>query len=167
MCSNHSGRWCWDATTQVASDNEPSERPGTRGMLSFSFEVCACQGRVTLPCKSFRGVRVSNTSSPLRSVRPKYPMSIIQSIFHFELHIVGLKTTSIYFSTDGKHFLCYSTSLGPGISGLSRSNLSTSSCAFFIPSGGSQVFSSSAQSFHFTKYRSSFIGLFLPRTFRV
>jgi len=34
-----------------------------------------------LPCKSLRGVRAPNTSSPLRSVRPEYSMSIIQTIF--------------------------------------------------------------------------------------
>ena len=129
--------------------------------------VRACQGRVTLPYKSFRGVRALNTSSPLRSVRPEYSMSIIQSIFHLELHIVEVKTTSVYLSSDGKPFLCYWTSLGPGISGLSQWNLSTSSCEFFIPSGGSQIFSSSTQLFHFTKYRSSFITLFLPQTFRM
>jgi len=131
-------------------------------VLSFSFKVRACQGRVTLHCKSLRGVRAPNMSSPLRSVRPEYSRSIIQSIFNFELHIVGVKTTSVNLSTNGKSFLCYSTSLGPGISGFSLGKLSTSSCAFFIPSGGSQVLSSSAQPFHFTKYRSCFIGLFLP-----
>jgi len=52
--------------------------------------VLACQGRVTLPCKSLRGVRVPNTSSPLRSVRPEYTMSIIQSIFRFQVpHMRG------------------------------------------------------------------------------
>jgi len=29
-------------------------------VLSFSFEVGMCQGRVTLPCKSLRGVRAPN-----------------------------------------------------------------------------------------------------------
>jgi len=167
MCSIDSGLWCWDATTQAASDDVLSQRRGWRGVLSFSFEVRVRQGRVTCPYKSLRGVRAPNTSSPLRSVRPEYSMSIIQSISHRELQIGGVKTTSLYWSTDGKPFLCYSTSLGPGISGFSLSNLSTSSCAFPIPSGGSHVFSSSAQPFHFTQYRSSFIGLFLPRTFRV
>jgi len=162
MCSIDSGLWCWDATTQAASDDAPSQRRGWRGVLSFSFEVRLRQGRVTLPCKSLRGVRAPNTSSPLRSFRPEYSMSIIQSIFHLELHIVGVKTTSVYLSTVGKPFLCYSTSPGPGISGFSLLNLSTSSCAFPIPSRGSHVFSSSAQPFHFTKYRSSFIGLSLP-----
>jgi len=64
-------------------------------------------GRVTLPCKSLQGVRAPNMSSPLQSVRPEYYVSIIQSIFHLELHIVGVKTTGIYLSTDGKPFLCY------------------------------------------------------------
>jgi len=167
MCSVDSGLSCWDTTTQAASDDAPSQRWGWRGVLSFSFEVGVRQGRVTLPCKSLRGVRAPNTSSPLRSVRPEYSMSIIKSIFNLELHMVGVKTTSVYLSTDGKPSVCYSTSLGPGISGFSLCNLSTSSCAFHIPSGGSHVFSSSAQAFHFTKYRSSFIGLFLPRTFGV
>jgi len=167
MCSVDSGLWCWDATTQAASDDAPSQRRGWRGVLSFSFEVGMRQGRVTLPCKSLRGIRAPNTSSPPPSLRPEYSMSIIQFIFHLELHRVGVKTTSVYLSTDGKPLLCYSTSLGPGISGFCLWNLSTSSCAFVIPSGGSQVFSSSAQPFHFTKYRCSFMGLFLPRTFRV
>jgi len=165
MCSIDSGLWCWDATTQAASDDAPSLRRGWSGVLAFSFEVGMRQGRVTLPCESLRAVRAPNTSSPLRSVRPEYSMSIIESIFHLELHIVGVKTTSVYLSTGGNPFLSYSTSPGHGISGFSLRNLSTSSCAFLIPSGGSQVFASSAQPFHFTKYRSSFIVLFLPRTF--
>jgi len=106
MCSIDSGLWCWDATTQGARDDAPSQRRGWRGVLSFSFEVCVRQGRVTFPCTSLRGVRAPNTSSPLRSVRPVYSMSIIQSVFHLELPIVGLKTTSVYLSTDGKPFLC-------------------------------------------------------------
>ena len=52
MCSIDSGLLCWDATTQAASDNAPSQRPGWRRVLSFSFEVCACQGRVTFLYKS-------------------------------------------------------------------------------------------------------------------
>ena len=32
-------------------------------MLSFLFEVRVCQGRVTLPCKSLRGVRAPNSST--------------------------------------------------------------------------------------------------------
>jgi len=119
MCSLDSGLWCSDATTQAASDDAPSQRRGWRGVLSFSLKVRACQGRVTLPCKPLRGVRASNTSSPLRSVCPEYSMSIIQSIFHIELHIVGVNTTRVYLSTDGKPFLCHSTSVEPGISGLS------------------------------------------------
>jgi len=119
MCSVDSGLWCWDATTQAASNDAPSQPRGWRGVLSFSFEVGVHQGRVTLPCKSLRGVRAPNTSSPLRSVGPEYSMSIIQFIFLFELYIVGVKTTSVCLSTDGKPFLCYSTSLGPSISGFS------------------------------------------------
>jgi len=60
MCSNDSGLWCWDATTQAASDDAPSQRRGWRGVLSFFFEVYVRQGRVTLPCKSLRGVRAPN-----------------------------------------------------------------------------------------------------------
>jgi len=60
MCSIDSGLWCWDATTQAASDDAPSQCRGWRGVLSFSFEVRVRQGRVTLPCKSLRGVRAPN-----------------------------------------------------------------------------------------------------------
>ena len=157
--------WCWDATTQAASEDAPSQRQGWRGLLSFSFEVRACHGRVTLLCKSLQRVSAPNTSSPLRSLRPEYSLSIIQSILHLELHIVGVKTTRVYLSTHGKPVLCYLTFLGPAISAFSLRKLSTSASAVFIPSGGSQVFSSSGQPFHFTQYPSSFLGLFLPRTF--
>jgi len=51
------------ATTQAASDDSPSQRRGWRGVLSFSFEVRVRQGRVTLPCKSLRGVPAPNTNS--------------------------------------------------------------------------------------------------------
>jgi len=119
MCSVDTGLWCWDATTQAVSDDARSPRRGWKGVLSFSFEVGVRQGRATLPGKSLPGVRAPNTSSSLRSVRAEYSMSIIQSIFHLELQIVAVKTTSVYLSTDGKSFLCYSTSLGPGISGFS------------------------------------------------
>jgi len=56
-----SGLWCWDPTTQAASDEAPSQHWGSRGVLSFSFEVRVRQGRVTLPCKSLRGVRAPNS----------------------------------------------------------------------------------------------------------
>jgi len=75
MCSVDSGPWCWDATTQVASDYAPSQRLGWKGVLSFSFEVGVRQGRVTLPWKSLRGVRAPNTRSPLRSLRHEYSMA--------------------------------------------------------------------------------------------
>jgi len=68
MCSVDSGRWCWDATTQAASDDAPSQRRGWSGVLSFSFEVGMRQGRVTLPCKSLRGVRAPKTV-PILSVQ--------------------------------------------------------------------------------------------------
>jgi len=35
MCSIDSGLWCWDATSQAASDDEPSQRPGWTRVLSF------------------------------------------------------------------------------------------------------------------------------------
>jgi len=60
MCSIDRGLWRWDATTQAASDDAPSQRRGCRGVLSFSFEVRVHQGRVTLPRKSLRGVRAPN-----------------------------------------------------------------------------------------------------------
>jgi len=61
MCSIASGVWCWDATTQAASDDVPTQHRGWSGVLSFSFKVRVCQGRVTLPCKSSQGVRAPNT----------------------------------------------------------------------------------------------------------
>jgi len=64
MCSIDSGLWCWDARTQAASDDAPSPRWAWGGLLSFSFEVCGRQGRVTLPCKCLRVVRAPNTCSP-------------------------------------------------------------------------------------------------------
>ena len=91
MCFIDSGLWCRDTTTQAASDDTLFQRRGWRGVLSFSFEVGVRQGRVTWPCKSLPGVRSPNMSSPLRSVRPEYSMSIIQSIFHLKLNIVGEK----------------------------------------------------------------------------
>jgi len=65
MCYIDGGLWCWDATTHVASEDAPSQRWGWRGVLSFSFEVHVHQGRVTLPCKSLRGVRAPNTNMVL------------------------------------------------------------------------------------------------------
>jgi len=119
MCSIDSDLWCWDPTSQAASDDSPSQRRGRRVVSSFSFKVRACQGRVTLPRESSQGVRAPNTSSPLQSVRPEYSMSIIQSMFRLKLHIVGVKTTGVYLSTDGKPFICYFTFRGPGISRFS------------------------------------------------
>jgi len=42
MCSVDSSLWCRDTTTQAASYDAPSQCQGWRGVLSFSFEVCAC-----------------------------------------------------------------------------------------------------------------------------
>jgi len=63
MGSIDNGLWCWDATTQAASDDAPSQRWGWRGVLSFSFKVRRRQGRLTFPCKSLRGVRAPNKSA--------------------------------------------------------------------------------------------------------
>jgi len=61
LCSIDIGLWCWDTTTQAASYDAPSQRRGWSQVLSFSFEVRACQGWVTLRCKFFTGVRVPNS----------------------------------------------------------------------------------------------------------
>jgi len=61
MCSIDSGLWCWDATSQAASEGALSQRRGWSGALTFSLEVRVRQGRVTLPCKSLSGVRGPNT----------------------------------------------------------------------------------------------------------
>jgi len=67
MCSMDCVLWCWDATTQVASDDAPSQRRLWRGVLSFSVEVRACQDRVTLPVNPYaESVRL--TSAPLFDV---------------------------------------------------------------------------------------------------
>jgi len=55
------------------------------------LEDCAHEGRVTLPGKSLRGFRALKTSSPLRSIRAEYSLSIIQSNFLLKLHIVEVK----------------------------------------------------------------------------
>jgi len=34
-CFNDSGVWCWNATTQVTSDDAPSQRQGCRGVFLF------------------------------------------------------------------------------------------------------------------------------------
>jgi len=68
MCSLDSGPWCWDATTQAARDDTPSQRRGWREVLSFFFEVRVRQGMVTLPCKSIRGVRAPNMHDTRRGV---------------------------------------------------------------------------------------------------
>jgi len=62
ICSIDTGLWCWDATTPAASDNASSQCRAWRLVLSFSYEVCVRQGRVTLPCQSLRGVRALNIS---------------------------------------------------------------------------------------------------------
>jgi len=103
-CKVHSidtGLWCWDATPQVASDDTPSQRGGWRGRLSVSFEVRACQGRITLASKSLEGVHAPNTRSPPSKSSSGILYLGIESIFALELHIVGVKTTSVYLSTDG------------------------------------------------------------------
>jgi len=41
LCFNDSGLWCWDATTQAASDDALSQRQGWRGLLFLFFEVHA------------------------------------------------------------------------------------------------------------------------------
>jgi len=74
MCSIDSGLWCWDATTQAASDEAPSQRRGWRGVVSFSLEVHLRQGRVTLPRKSLRGVRAPNTFSLKESAAAAQPI---------------------------------------------------------------------------------------------
>jgi len=62
MCSIDSGLWCWDATTQAASDDAPSQRWGWRGVLSFSFEVRVRQGRILYPVNPYgESVRLTQT----------------------------------------------------------------------------------------------------------
>ena len=54
-----------------------------RGVLSFSFEVRVRQGRVTLLCKSLRGVRAPNTvpeSTGAKERSPSKPNSVRHSV---------------------------------------------------------------------------------------
>jgi len=67
VSSNDSGLWCWDATTQAASDDAPSQLRGCRVLLPFFFKVCVRQGRVTLSQKSSLEVRAPNTYVPFLS----------------------------------------------------------------------------------------------------
>jgi len=83
MCSIDSGLWCWDATTQAASDDAPSQRRGWRGVLSFSFEVRVRQGRVTFPYKSLREVRAPNTTT---RTRRSDPISHRTSLRTYQVH---------------------------------------------------------------------------------
>jgi len=53
MCSIHIGLWCWDAPTEVAHDDAPSQRWGWRGVFSFCFEVGVRQGSVTFPINPY------------------------------------------------------------------------------------------------------------------
>jgi len=71
MCSNNSGLWCWDATTQAASDDARFQLRGWRQVVPFLFEVCARQGRVNLPQKSLRGVRAPNKKIAVTQVRKR------------------------------------------------------------------------------------------------
>jgi len=63
MCSNDTGLWYWDATAQVASASDDTlfQRRGWRGVLSFFFQVCVRQGKLTLAQKSLQGVHTCNT----------------------------------------------------------------------------------------------------------
>jgi len=108
VCSNDGGLWFWDATTKAASDNAASQRRGWRGVLSFFFEVGACQGRVTLSQKSLRGVGASNNSLCLfYNIRPSQAAhSTGKNHLHLPVH-------------QSKTFLYYSTSPRPGNSGFS------------------------------------------------
>jgi len=63
MCSNACGLWCWDATTQAATDEARLQRRGRRPVLSCFFKVRAHQGRVTVPSKSVQGFRAPNSIS--------------------------------------------------------------------------------------------------------
>jgi len=72
MCSVDSGLRCWEAITQAASEDAPSQRRGWRGVLSFSFEVGARQGRGTLPCESLPGVRAPNTINLKEGAEPPW-----------------------------------------------------------------------------------------------
>ena len=88
-------------------------------MFSLFVEISAHQRRGTRLAESLRGVRGPNTGTPLRSLRPEYSMSIIQSHFGFMLHIVGVKNQRRLLVHRWKTVLCYATSLRPYIYGFS------------------------------------------------
>ena len=159
---NESVHWCWDKTTQVASDDEPFQRCGWRGVLSLFFKVRACQGRVTMLLESLRGVSAPNTSSPLRSGRPEYSMSTIGSNFLLKLHIVGVKITGVGLSIYGKPFYVTQPRSGPASPGIFYETFpplpACSSYLRVVP----KYCHPSRSPLDFTKYRSLCIGLFLP-----
>jgi len=64
------GLWCWDAIPLAASHDTVSPHRGRRGVLSFSFEVRTCEGRVTLLCKSLReSVRLTGCRLKSKNLR--------------------------------------------------------------------------------------------------
>jgi len=137
--------------------------------VCYLFPLKFVRPKVAEPCpvNPYRE-SVHLTRAPLFEVfLPTTLWSIICYFFRSKLTIVVVTITGFYLSTNGKPFVCYMTSPTLGIPGISLLHLSTSSCVFFMPSAGSQLFSTYAQPFPFTKYQSSFIGLFLPRTLRL
>jgi len=93
MLSNDSALWCWDAATQGACDDSPSQCQDWRGVLSCSVEDRACQGMVTLPRKSLRGVRALRRAPLFEVLVANTLRFIILSMFCRNLHKVGVKTT--------------------------------------------------------------------------
>jgi len=104
ICSNYDGFSCCDTTSEAAGDDVPFQCLGPRAVLSLFFEVCVRQARATVPPKSLPQVRAPNTSSPSQSVPPAHFISIIQPVFHFKRHLVGVKCTGVYMWTNGKAF---------------------------------------------------------------
>jgi len=109
MCSTDSSLWCWDATTQGATDEAPSQRRSWKGFLSFSFKVRACLGRVTLPCKSLRGVRAPNTTR--YAMHPvtldlSFPLSVFKCLKYYGPSSDSLASTRIWCPKLSPHILC-------------------------------------------------------------
>ena len=112
----------FDVGTQLPTRSVMTLRPNARaGEGCYLFPSKLVCGKVGLLCPvNPYGESVRLTGAPLFEVFVPNTLCLLYNLFfHLELHIVGVKTISVYLSTAGKPCLCYSTSFWPGISGFS------------------------------------------------